>query len=219
MKLKTSRLRPSALAWAAGAAAAMAFGTASAQTTFSGFTNGCFGTACTPTSTSAPTTISFNTLSFTNSTFSVTSSGGSAPIGQEPGTPNFNNLGSMTLAGSPFTYPGNTFRLLVTFTAPPGTAPPTSTFTASFSGMPVTTNNGGIFIDFDNTPQNFTFGSGATAGSFNFFVNDVSLTAGHTIALSGQIRDIVTSVPEPETYALFLAGLGAVGFMVRRRKS
>jgi hypothetical protein len=26
-------------------------------------------------------------------------------------------------------------------------------------------------------------------------------------------------VPEPETYALFLAGLGAVGFMARRRKN
>jgi hypothetical protein len=29
----------------------------------------------------------------------------------------------------------------------------------------------------------------------------------------------VTPVPEPETYALLLAGLGVVGFMARRRKS
>lgn len=31
-------------------------------------------------------------------------------------------------------------------------------------------------------------------------------------------RDIATPVPEPETYALFLAGLGAVGFMAKRRR-
>ncbi|WP_374049964.1 FxDxF family PEP-CTERM protein [Nitrosomonas sp. sh817] len=29
----------------------------------------------------------------------------------------------------------------------------------------------------------------------------------------------VTPVPEPETYAMLLAGLGLVGFMARRRKA
>ena len=82
-------------------------------------------------------------------------------------------------------------------------------------------DNGGIFIDLDNTVKHFTFGSGDTAGSFDFFVNDVSLTAGHSIALTGTITvisPVVTSIPEPETYALFLAGLGALGFVARRRK-
>jgi hypothetical protein len=204
----------------------MAFGTASAQTTFTGSTSGCFGTACTP---AASATL--NGLTFTNSTFSVSSAGGLASIGDAPATPNFNNLGSLSLTGAAFGYSG-TFSLLVTFTAPPATSPNSTSFAGALSGMvngsASTTDNGGIFIDFDNTPHHFTFGSGATAGSFDFAVNDVSITGpklgdpAHTGPLSGTIVMIapqVTTVPEPETYALFLAGLGAVGFMARRRKS
>jgi hypothetical protein len=32
------------------------------------------------------------------------------------------------------------------------------------------------------------------------------------------VRDVVTPVPEPETYALLLAGLGAIGLVARRRR-
>ncbi|MCX7185385.1 MAG: PEP-CTERM sorting domain-containing protein [Nitrosospira sp.] len=35
----------------------------------------------------------------------------------------------------------------------------------------------------------------------------------------GDVAAITATVPEPETYAMFLAGLGLMGFMVRRRKS
>ena len=33
------------------------------------------------------------------------------------------------------------------------------------------------------------------------------------------VRDVVTPVPEPETYALLLAGLGAISVVVRRRRA
>jgi len=36
---------------------------------------------------------------------------------------------------------------------------------------------------------------------------------------SGSIKVRVTAVPEPETYAMLLAGLGVIGFMSRRRRN
>ncbi|SFN67271.1 HAF repeat-containing PEP-CTERM protein [Nitrosospira briensis] len=45
----------------------------------------------------------------------------------------------------------------------------------------------------------------------------VVLASAFAINNSGQV--LVTSIPEPETYALMLVGLGLVGFMVRRKKS
>jgi hypothetical protein len=214
-------LRRTALAAATGALLALGSGAAFAvDTTFTGFTNGCYGLACVPVASSAPSSIVLtgSGLTYTNSTFSVTSAGNFAAIGSAPATPNVDNLGSFTLTGTPFTYTGSHFDLLVSFTAPPGTTPGSVLVTDTLSGIVTSTDNGGIFIDFDNTAKHFTFGSGSTAGSFDFFVNDLSVTAGRTVAVSGVIIQ-AAAVPEPETYALFLAGLAAVGFMARRRKS
>lgn len=50
---------------------------------------------------------------------------------------------------------------------------------------------------------------GATTGNLDIFhLGDNDFT----------VKAIVTAVPEPETYAMLLVGLGLIGFMVRRKK-
>ena len=211
-----------ALAASAGAVLALSCGGANAvETVFNGFTNGCFAvsplTTCTPpTDTSGTQTATLAGLTYLMSNFSGVTASGFLGIGAQGVAPpgfNVNNLGSITLSGAPFTYDGNHFTLKVTFVDPTGILPSNSPlFTDTVFGTVAADGRGGTFIDFDNTPQVFTFAN----GSFSFSVNDVTVLAGETIGLSGTIR--VTAVPEPETYALFMAGLAAVGFMSRRRR-
>jgi hypothetical protein len=44
------------------------------------------------------------------------------------------------------------------------------------------------------------------------------MTGTVTGTLGGQYTFMAQAVPEPETYALFLAGLSAIGWVVRRRR-
>jgi hypothetical protein len=64
-------------------------------------------------------------------------------------------------------------------------------------------------------------------GSFGFFDHSINLafTLGHDGVLKNQESTvlgyelIMGAVPEPETYAMFMAGLGLMGFIARRRKN
>ena len=214
--IRLSSLAFAAAAGLAGAAPGMA---SAAETTFIGYTDGCFSTtSCTPRSTPGSQSATFQGLTYDNSTFDATTAGGFLSIGASPGSPNFNNLGSFSLSGAPFVYNGEHFDLRVSFTAPPGTTPGSVVIEDVLTGTVASNNNGGVFIDFDNTPKTFTFGSGETSGTFSFFANDLSITAGQTVAATGTIMAQVTPVPEPETYALMMAGLGVIGFVSRRLK-
>jgi hypothetical protein len=64
------------------------------------------------------------------------------------------------------------------------------------------TNNGPI--TFDSVTSNFTITDLASSATLN----------GAYISYT-----LVSSVPEPENYALMLAGVGLVGFIARRKKS
>ncbi len=63
------------------------------------------------------------------------------------------------------------------------------------------------------TGYSFSFNNVA-AGTYNLSVKGLNDTA---TAVSATYS--VTAVPEPETYAMMLAGLGAIGFLSRRRKA
>ena len=65
--------------------------------------------------------------------------------------------------------------------------------------------------------QGLNFGSGGVVFTTTH-LPDLAITALSTFDLA--TSDLATSpAPEPETYALFLAGLGLMGFITRRRKN
>ena len=64
----------------------------------------------------------------------------------------------------------------------------------------------------------FTFGWLENTGATPFLLDIAgSVVTGRTGSYSGSLQ--VAPVPEPQTYALLLAGLGAVGFVAARRRA
>lgn len=95
--------------------------------------------------------------------------------------------------------------------------------------------NGISFLNIDNFSLSLydsanTFLGSATLMDGSYQLNDVFLTAGNDyyFRVSGTVSGwyggsysfsaVAQPIPEPETYALMLAGLGALGYMSRRRR-
>ena len=124
-------------------------------------------------------------------------------------------LGKVTTSSGSNTVDGVTFTwgfLQTTGTTGTWTLQADQSVTADFVFAMHASNNSGAFLFDDRT----VFAETPGTWKIDWVNNGGNVPNFSNLTLFS--RDITTAVPEPETYALMLAGLGVMGFIARRRR-
>ncbi len=131
-----------------------------------------------------------------------------------------NNLGTFFLSTAPTQLLAGTFTLNVAFTAPTGiNGGQGTTYLATIQGsVSPNIDQGGVNIDFTNTPVVFTFNDGINTGSFSLALADLFVETGRSASLTAGTTGQQTAIPEPATLLLLGTGLTGIATRLRKRK-